>query len=92
MVLVCVLAAVPALAQGGQGSAGSDDCRELVLHNGTISTLDRRDTVATSVVIRDGRFAAVGTGREIPAHGSCAPLIDLRPGWRAKASQWARTA
>jgi predicted amidohydrolase YtcJ len=65
-------------AQRGQGSAPNDDCRELVLHNGRISTLDQRDTVATSVVIRDGRFAAVGTGREIPAHSSCAPLIDLR--------------
>lgn len=73
--------ATPALAQSRPGSPegpGSDDCREIVLHNGKISTLDERDTVATSVVIRDGRFAAVGTGRGIPRHSSCAPVIDLR--------------
>jgi hypothetical protein len=76
--VVSLLAVPPVLTQGRQGSAGSGECRELVLHNGRISTLDPRDTVAASVVIRDGRFAAVGTGRGIPVHSSCAPLIDLR--------------
>ena len=76
--VVSVLASPPGLAQRAPGGAGSDNCRELVLHNGRISTLDPRDTVATSIVIRDGQFAAIGTGREIPAHSSCAPLIDLR--------------
>lgn len=73
-----MLAATPALAQSRPGGPGNDDCRELVLHNGKISTLDQRDTIATSVVIRDGRFVAVGTGRGIPRHSSCAPVIDLR--------------
>src|SRR3990167_8860348 len=72
------LVTTPALAQNRPGSAGSDECREIVLHNGKISTLDQRDTIATSVVIRDGRFAAVTTGRGIPRHSNCAPAIDLR--------------
>ena len=76
--LIGVLTAPWALAQPRQHSADTRDCHELVLHNGKISTLDERDTAATSVVIRDGRFAMVGTGRGIPAHSSCAPLIDLR--------------
>lgn len=78
VLLVAMLAVAPAAAQGGLGNAGSDDCREFVIHNGKISTLDQRDTTATSVVILDGRIVAVGTGREIPEHSSCAPLIDLQ--------------
>ena len=78
VVVLGMLAALPGFAQRGSGGAGGGDCRDLVLHNGRISTLDQRDTLATSVVIRDGQFAAVGTGREIPAHNNCAPLIDLR--------------
>jgi predicted amidohydrolase YtcJ len=78
MVAVGMLAPSPGFAQPTTGGAEGGGCRELVLHNGRISTLDQRDTVVTSVVIRDGQFAAVGTGREIPAHNNCAPLIDLR--------------
>ena len=77
VLLVAMLAVAPAAAQGRSGNAG-DDCREFVLHNGKISTLDQRDTTATSVVIRDGRVVAVETGQEIPGHSTCAPLIDLR--------------
>ena len=78
VVVLGVLAPSSALARQATGGASGGDCRELVLHNGRISTLDQRDTVASSVVIRDGRFATVGTGREIPTHSNCAPLIDLR--------------
>jgi predicted amidohydrolase YtcJ len=73
VLVIGVLAALPAFAQ-----RGGDECPEIVLHNGKISTLDPRDTVASSIVIRDGRFAAVGTGRGIPKHGGCALVIDLR--------------
>jgi predicted amidohydrolase YtcJ len=70
-------AALP--AQGTpRPTAAAEPCREIVLHNGRISTLDARDTIATSVVIRDNRFAAVGTGQGLPAHNSCARIIDLR--------------
>jgi predicted amidohydrolase YtcJ len=73
-VLLAGLLAAPAEAQN---SRLGTECREIVLHNGKISTLDQRDTVATSVLIRDNRFVAVGTGRGIPQHASCAPVIDL---------------
>jgi predicted amidohydrolase YtcJ len=72
--LAGLVAASPAEAQNRQSGT---ECREIVLHNGKISTLDARDTVATSVVIRDNRFAAVGAGRGIPRHDNCAPVIDL---------------
>lgn len=82
IVLISVLSTPRAVAQSGQGGAAAGgreaQCREIVLHNGRISTLDERDTVASSVVIRDGRFAAVGAGRGVPAHSRCAPVIDLR--------------
>jgi predicted amidohydrolase YtcJ len=64
--------ALPVLAQS------RDDCREMVLHNGKIATMDARGTTATSVTIRDDRIVAVGTGRGIPPHSSCATVIDLR--------------
>ena len=55
--LIGVLTAMPAFAQGRD-----DDCRELVLHNGKIVTLDARNTMAASVTIRNGVIAAVGVG------------------------------
>jgi predicted amidohydrolase YtcJ len=49
--------------------------RDLALVNGEIHTLDRRDTVVDSVLIRDGRFAKVGGVRHI---GDEADVINLR--------------
>jgi predicted amidohydrolase YtcJ len=50
--------------------------RELVLVNGRIHTMDDRNRVASSVIIRDGRFAEVG---DHPGHHSGdARVIDLR--------------
>jgi hypothetical protein len=69
--LAMLLPAAPALAQ-------DDQCRELVLHNGKIATMDARDTLATSVTIRDDRIVAVGTGRGVPSHNACATVVDLR--------------
>ena len=34
---------------------------ELIVHNGTVLTLDAKDTVAQAVAIRDGKFLSVGT-------------------------------
>jgi len=48
----------------------------LVLTNGRIHTMDDRNTVANTVTIRNGRFAAVG-GRA-PAAGSNTTVIDLK--------------
>jgi predicted amidohydrolase YtcJ len=55
-----------------------DTCQEIVLHNGNIATMDERDTMARSVVIRGDRFAAVSTAAGIPRHAACATVIDLR--------------
>ena len=71
-----VIATTPFAAQNRVPA--STECREIVLHNGKISTLDQRDTIATSVLIRDNRFAAVRRDHRIPSHTSCAPMIDLR--------------
>jgi predicted amidohydrolase YtcJ len=50
--------------------------RELILVNGRIHTMDDRNRVASSVTIRDGRFAEVG---DHPGHHSGdARVIDLR--------------
>lgn len=73
-VLVVVMTSTPALAQ----ALTADACRELVLHNGKIATLDARNTMASSVTIRHGRIAAVGTARGIPRHSACATVVDLR--------------
>lgn len=78
LLLAGLLAALVAATLGAAQRSGTSDCRELVLHNGRISTLDERNTIATSVVIRDNRFVSVGSARGIPAHASCAPVIDLR--------------
>jgi hypothetical protein len=73
-VLVAALtAATPAFAQ-----AGTDACRELVLHNGRITTMDAGGTTASSIVIRDDRIASVSTATRVPPHSSCARVIDLR--------------
>jgi predicted amidohydrolase YtcJ len=73
-----LLASLAAASLAASQNPVAADCRELVLHNGKISTLDERNPAVTSVLIRDNRFAVVGTGRGIPAHAACAPVIDLR--------------
>lgn len=70
-VSIGAVSAVPAEAQ-------NVGCDELVLHNGKIATMSQRDQVATSVVIKRDRIAAVGTARGIPRHDPCARVIDLR--------------
>jgi len=48
-----------------------------VLHNGAIATMDARNTMALSVVIRGDRVAAVSMARGIPSHDACATVMDL---------------
>src|SRR5215831_12356220 len=52
---------------------GKGKDRELVLVNGRIHTMDDRNSVVSSVTIRNGRFAEVGHG-----DGGNARVIDLR--------------
>jgi len=52
---------------------------ELILHNARIATQDERRSFAEAVAIRDGRFVAVGTDREILAlRGAGTEVIDVR--------------
>jgi predicted amidohydrolase YtcJ len=52
---------------------------DLILYNGRITTLDRQSPEATAVAIRDGRFVAVGTDREVMMlSGPGSQRIDLK--------------
>jgi predicted amidohydrolase YtcJ len=64
-----------AAGQAGAGAApGTND--ELVFVNGRIHTMDRTNTVANTVTIRNGRFTAVGGSAPRPGAGR--RIIDLR--------------
>src|SRR5207344_214195 len=57
-----------------------DDCdrpRDLVLVNGKIVTMDARNTIASSVTMRNGRIVSVGH-RHGNWNARCARVIDLR--------------
>src|SRR4051812_19644743 len=64
--------AVPSSAQQAAGT-----CAEVAIYNGKIVTMDRQGRTAGSILIKDGRIAAVGTGRGVPAHRACAAVIDV---------------
>ena len=53
-------------------------CQEMVLYNGAIATMDSRQSLARSVIIRGDRIAAVSSAAGVPSHNRCATLIDLR--------------
>ena len=64
----------PAAGQArGQAAAQAD---ELVFVNGRIHTMDPKNTVTTTVTIRNGRFASVGGAVPRPAAGR--RIVDLR--------------
>ncbi len=75
---VAALVFVGAMASPAFAQTRGDTCGEIVLHNGRITTMDDRNTTASSLVIRSDRIASVGTGRGIPRHSSCATVIDLQ--------------
>jgi predicted amidohydrolase YtcJ len=52
---------------------------DLILHGGSIVTIDAAGRVASAVAVRDGRIVAVGTDREVRAvAGHAHDTIDLR--------------
>lgn len=74
------LLATSALATAAMTGAAraADDCagsRDLTLVNGRIHTLDARDSVVSTVTIKDGRFAAAGAPGS--GGGPCMRTIDL---------------
>ena len=60
------------------GYAHAQGCRQTILYNGKIATMDRHDTMASSVTIDGDRITAVGIAPGIPKHDGCARLIDLK--------------
>jgi predicted amidohydrolase YtcJ len=69
------VAAPDAEAQGGRAAAAAD-VEELVFVNGRIHTMDARNTVATTVSIRNGRFSRVGGSAPRPS--ATVRVIDLK--------------
>jgi predicted amidohydrolase YtcJ len=65
-----------AQAQGQQAGTAAAAAEELVFINGQIHTMDRNNTVATTVTIRNGRITAVGGAAPRAAAGR--RIIDLR--------------
>jgi len=63
-----------AQAPPGPAPAGGT-APDLVLVNGRIHTMDARNSIATTVTIRNGRFAAVGNATP---RGATSQVIDLR--------------
>jgi len=52
---------------------------DLILHNGTVTTLDRSNPSATAVAIRDGKFLRVGTEADVmPLAGAATRVIDVK--------------
>src|SRR5216684_4071768 len=52
---------------------------DLILHNGTVTTLDRSNPSATAVAIRDGKFLRVGTEADVmPLASAATRVIDLK--------------
>src|SRR5882672_11557365 len=79
-----VITAIGALAAGvGIAAAGREaqpmtTTPDLILFNGNITTLDRQKPEAQAAAVKDGRFAAVGSDREIMAlAGADTKRIDL---------------
>ncbi|HYL25769.1 MAG TPA: amidohydrolase family protein [Burkholderiales bacterium] len=74
-------AAALALCLGAAGArADDDDCNagtSLRLVNGKIHTMDKQDGLVSSVLIKNGRFAAVGRGGERD-DDECTRTINLR--------------
>src|SRR5438093_10499483 len=69
--LAACIAAAPAWADD------DEDCKQggsLRLVNGKIHTMDKKDSVVSSVLIRNGKFAAVGHDDD---DGDCARTINL---------------
>src|SRR5258706_15670929 len=52
---------------------------DLILHRGLFTTLARSQPTATAVAIRDGRFLAVGTDKEVMSlAGPKTEIVDLK--------------
>lgn len=58
-------------------SVHAQNCREIVLYDGKITTMEPGHETASSVTLDDDRISAVSDGAGVPKHLPCAKLIDL---------------
>ena len=70
-------AAMPSLADNDRDDERCAGNKALRLVNGRIHTMDAKDRIVSSVLIRNGRFAAVGHG-DHDGDDDCVREIDLR--------------
>jgi predicted amidohydrolase YtcJ len=57
--------------------SGMTSTEDLVILNANIRTVDHRDAIADAALIRDGRFAAVGTEGQVRAASRVAQVVDV---------------
>jgi predicted amidohydrolase YtcJ len=56
----------------------TQDAPDLIVHNGKLVTEDDRRSIAQAAAVRDGKFVAVGTNRNVPAlKGEQTKVINL---------------
>lgn len=68
-----------AQAEGQRSPGDSTMYADTVIHNAQITTLDRSNPAATAVAIKDGKFLAVGSDREVLALvGDKTKVVDLK--------------
>ena len=68
----------PVLAQPTQGMEKSKDAADVIFINGKVYTVNTRDPFAEAVAIKDGKFLAVGSAREIEKlAGKQTRVVDL---------------
>jgi len=68
-----------ASASSSQNQGDINEKAELVLLNARVITVDQKFTIASAVAIKDGRFAAVGSDREVRSWiGQQTRVIDCR--------------
>src|SRR5262249_44979887 len=74
-----VASGVAAAADFGRGARAQSAQADIVLRNGRFTTLDRSNPEAEAVAIKDGRFVAVGSERDVMAFaGTGVKAIDLK--------------
>lgn len=81
-VLVAMVVAMVVAASSATAGAGADEpphaAATTVYRNGTVLTVDARDTVAQAVAVRDGRIVAVGSNAQVEARvGPGTTVVDL---------------
>lgn len=78
LVLVLNLLSAPSIF-GSRRTRQPSQAADLILHNGVIWTVDSKNSIAAGVAIRDGKFVAVGSNRDVLRfRGPRTQVIDLR--------------